>query len=238
MTKNNTVITLSHNHAKVLLMEHLKAEFLFCDSYNYVVENRPTELIWANSCTKEKFKNLTSVTFLSEYTWVVYAAGFDVKKIEKIFPKLKKAFYSFDLDKMAKTDKFDNIYKVFKNQNKANWVIKGARIIRNIGFETFKNMMLKNGIDYLKCLPGIGSITKDHLARNIGYANVPKNDIWINRLTELLKAGNHVNLVSYLSEKFNEKAGTVDAVLWRFCRDNAWKLKNHRSLDEYISALV
>jgi 3-methyladenine DNA glycosylase Tag len=219
-------------------MENLKAEFLFCDSFSYVVENRPNELKWAYNCSKEKFKDLTSQTFLSEYTWVVYTAGFDVRKIEKIFPKLRKTFHYFDLDKMAQTRCLNNILKIFKNQNKANWVIKGAKFIKNIGFDLFKELLLKSGVDYLECLPGIGSITKNHLARNIGYASVPKNDIWIMRLTELLGADNHLHLVNYLSDQFHEKAGTVDAILWRFCRDNAWKEKNYKSLDEYISALA
>ena len=87
--KKNHVLKESHNQDKVLPMEHLKAEFLFCDCFNYVVENKPDELKWVYSCSKEKFKDLTSKTFLSEYTWVVYAAGFDVRKIEIIFPKLR-----------------------------------------------------------------------------------------------------------------------------------------------------
>ena len=76
------------------------------------------------------------------------------------------------------------------------------------------------------------------MARNIGYASVPKNDIWIMRLTKILKADSHKQLVGFLCDQFNEKAGTVDAILWRFCRDTAWKMKNYRSLEDYVSALV
>ena len=57
------------------------------------------------------------------------------------------------------------------------------------------------------------------------------------RLTKSLNAGSHKNLVNYLSNTFNEKAGVVDAILWRFCRDRAWKEKNHVSLDDYLSSL-
>ncbi len=215
-------------------MERQKAKRLYQFSYNYAKENRPDELKWGKSISPDTFENLTAKQFLEEYCWVVYASGFKVKIIEQKFPHLQKAFRNFDLDQLAEMESLEEVLSIFNNRRKAEGFLKGARKIHQEGFEQFKVRVKQEGMKTLKELPGIGEITQKHLAKNIGLTDVPKDDIWLDRLANLCNASSVNSLTEYLAGEFGETQNVVDLVLWRFCADSGWRALGFGSLEEFL----
>lgn len=183
------------------------------------------------------FKSMKSTHFLWEYCWVVYASGFKESILEQKFGDIEKAFRYFDIKRVSNMKSINPVYKVFQNRVKANNFIRGVRLIHQEGFSNFKKRILKNGMEALQELPGIGEITKKHLARNIGLSDIAKNDVHIQRLIKYFNAKDENDLVGYLSEEFNEKKGVADVILWRFCANKGWKEYGHYSLRSYIESL-
>ncbi|GHU27724.1 hypothetical protein FACS1894152_4730 [Bacilli bacterium] len=101
----------------------------------------------------------------------------------------------------------------------------------------------RDKVEFLETLPHIGSITKYHLARNLGL-NFIKYDIWIQRLgtalfgspEDMQKVNNsklHPKTKEYCDKMFDElaevageKVGFLDVVLWRACQKGLLKIKN------------
>ena len=196
-----------------------KALTVFEEAKHYCEENYPEELDWANSISPETFKNLKSKRFLSEYCWVIYASGFRVSTVESIFPSLRTAFKNFELDSLARMKSLKAALSVFNNERKAVSFLKGSKMIADEGFSTFKKRLNQEGVDMLEQLPGIGPITKYHLAKNIGLVDEAKPDIWLVRAAEACDSSVD-ELVGFLSKKYNMSRHAVDVILWRHGADN------------------
>ena len=185
----------------------------------YCEENYADELEWANSISPETFRNLKSKRFLSEYCWVVYASGFKVSTIEDIFPNLRNAFKGFVLEDLAKMKSIKPVLANFNNERKANSFLDGSKLIAHEGFSAFKKRLQREGLDMLEQLPGIGPITKYHLAKNIGLVDEAKPDIWLVRAADACSASTVEELVAFLSGKYSMSRHTVDVILWRYGAD-------------------
>ncbi len=193
-------------------------QHLFKEAKHYCEENYPDELEWANGINAETFRNLRSKRFLTEYCWVIYASGFKVSTVEMIFPDLKKAFKGFDIQAISRMRSLKPALQVFNNERKANSFVKGSKAIAEEGFSAFKKRLKTEGVDMLEQLPGIGPITKYHLAKNIGLVDEAKPDIWLVRAAEA--SNTSVNeLVEFLSKKYHMSRHAVDVVLWRYGAD-------------------
>jgi hypothetical protein len=203
----------------------------------YVSEHCPEELEWVRGITPELFDRMTCPEFLEEYCWVVYAAGFRVSTLTKKFGALKTAFCDFDIDCICQMKSLDPALGVINNQRKAKGFVEGCRRIRGEGFENFKARVKTGGMDALQSLPYIGSVTKKHLARNIGLLDVSKNDVHLVRLVREFGACEVEELTSFLSEETGEKQGVVDLVLWRYCADGAWEewwMQQNNPSDKFV----
>jgi hypothetical protein len=219
------------------VMDKAKLDKFFLAARGYMQKSWDRELEGVLSLSPETFKHMNARYFMTEYAWAVYGAGFGENVLRSVFPDLKKAFNDFDLDSMCKMASLASVLKVFNNKRKAECVLRGARLVRKEGFTNFKERLTQQGRDALMELPGIGPITKDLLARNIGLASVTKNDIWIKRLVSLFSANSHPEMVEYLADKFNEAPGVVDAILWRFCNQKAWNSLGYSSLNAFAVSL-
>ena len=218
-------------------MQKRKLADFFSRAYVYMVKNSPKELKWAQDLSRETFRRMSSKRFMRSYAWVVYASGFKVAVLDQKFPLLKKAFHDFDIEKLCRMESIAPVLSVFNNDRKARCVLKGARLINEESFHNFKKRILdleEQGPDALAQLPGLGPITKNHLARDIGLADVAKGDLWLQRLVELFSADSHLQMTEYLAGTFDEKHGVVDVILWRFCADNAWKTYGYPSLEAFV----
>ncbi|HLY65558.1 MAG TPA: hypothetical protein VKU60_08490, partial [Chloroflexota bacterium] len=71
------------------------AKKFYKTSMAYVKINYPDELKWVKGVTSRTFDRMTFQEFLGEYCWVVFAANFKVKTVEKHFPAIKRAFHNF-----------------------------------------------------------------------------------------------------------------------------------------------
>jgi hypothetical protein len=188
----------------------------------YVSEHSAEELEWVRGITPELFERMNRSEFLGEYCWVVYASGFRVSVLSQKFGRLTTAYCDFDIDRICHLQSLDAALAVINNRRKAEGFVEGCRRIRSEGFELFKTRVKAEGIDALQSLPFIGSITKKHLARNIGLLDVSKDDVHLVRVARELGALSVEELTAFLAKEFGEKQGVVDLILWRFCADGAW----------------
>lgn len=208
-------------------MNELKARDLFEDAQEFSA-NEP-EYAQEVKAAKQivvpgTFENMPAEEFLHEYCMVVYASGFRVATVEDRFPKLKTAFHNFDLDKIHQMDLcgLGPALEVINNISKAKGFVDGCKQIAEEGFSQFKSRVRatvenrgKAGLIVLENLPYISSITKYHLAKNTGIADVPKPDLWLERAAGMCDTKVD-ELVEFLHEEYELSRHVVDLILWRY----------------------
>ena len=200
-------------------MNTSKAKQMFEEALLYCKKNYKSELKWAKSINQDTFNRLTARGFLEQYCHVVYVTGFKVSIIEDKFSRLRKAFKNFELESLAGMRSISEVLSIFNNKRKAECFLKGSKSIANEGFQKFKIRLKEQGIDVLESLPGIGPITKHHLAKNIGFMDEAKPDRWLVRAAK--SCNTTVNeLVTFLSKEYDMSRHTIDVVLWRHGADN------------------
>jgi thermostable 8-oxoguanine DNA glycosylase len=196
------------------------------EALDHLTETHPDMLKWARN--PPIFRNLRLKQFLFDYCWVVYASGFRYAVIEAKFPHLQKAFKDFDPEALSRMRSIRSVLKIFNNERKAKSFLSGAQTIIREGFIPFKRQLLKDGEQALEKLPGIGPITKDHLARNIGLADLPKADRWLERAAKLcatlsVEAPSEkelVNeLVAFIASQLGESQHVIDVAIWAYGKD-------------------
>lgn len=192
---------------------------LFDTAKSYCHKNASAELKEALRVDENTFKNLKSKKFLSQYCWVIYASGFREAILAGVFGELEDAFKGFDLERLARTRSIQPALKVFNNKNKANAFLRGSKLIAEEGFSAFKKRVRIEGLDALEKLPGIGPITKTHLAKNIGLLDVAKPDRWLERAAEMTSSTVD-ELVGFLSANYQLSRHVVDLIIWRYAADN------------------
>lgn len=142
---------------------------------------------WADIDRAKTWRDLDEKAFLAEYCWVVFAAGFKVSILEEKFEELQKVFKQFEPDAVARMRSIRLETLPIRHENKANGFLKGAKLVHKAGWDDFKEGLAKHAakdandgidaLDALKVLPWIGDVTKYHLAKNIGLADVAKPDV-------------------------------------------------------------
>lgn len=191
---------------------------MFEEAKSYCETNYSDDLEKAKLISPDTFRRLRSKQFLRQYCWVVYVSGYKVSIIEKLFPKLRAAFKEFDLDSLARMRSIKPVLDVFNNERKASAFLEGSKLIAHEGFSAFKKRLQANGVDELEKLPGLGPITKFHLAKNIGLVDQAKPDIWLERAA--CACSSEVDeLVTFLSDKYKMSRHIVDVILWRYGAD-------------------
>jgi hypothetical protein len=202
----------------------------------YVRREYPDDFAWFKEVGPNTFLRMRTSTFLSQYIWVVYVAGFRVAVLQDKWPALCEAFANCDLHRLAQMRSARAALRIIAHERKATCVLRGARIIAAEGFARFKKRLLTEGVNALAALPGIGPITKDHLARNIGLASVAKDDIWIQRVRKEFGVSDKDAFVARLASRFRQSPGLVDFVIWQYCADAAWRDDGFGSLRAVVVA--
>lgn len=173
---------------------------------------------WADIDRAQTWRDLDAQTFLAEYCWVVFAAGFKVSILEGHFGELRKTFKEFEPDAVARMRRVRVEKLPIRHENKANGFLKGAKLVHKAGWSDFKARLEEEGIDALKVLPWIKDVTKYHLAKNIGLADVAKPDVHLKWCAERCAAKSVDELVAHLARKYKMTEHKVDAVLWEWRR--------------------
>jgi hypothetical protein len=185
----------------------------------YLQARYPKTWARAHRIGPKTFHHMKARRFLAEYCQVVYASGFRAKVLQTKFPALRQAFRNFDPMALAQMDSIEPVLSVFKHRHKARCFLAGAKAIADEGFGPFKHRLRREGLDVLEELPGLGPITKFHLAKNIGLADLPKPDIWLERVAKLCEAESVFELVAYMAQVTGESQHVVDVAVWRYAAD-------------------
>lgn len=136
--------------------------------------------------------------FATEYIWVVLNAGMKYQVAVRIFSKIIEGLHhnipvEYIFNHKSKVSGINHVYErresIFAQYTSAD-----------------------DKITYLESLPWIGSITKYHLARNLGL-NVCKPDRHLVRIANKYKTEPHI-LCDELSSSSGDLVGVVDFVLW------------------------
>jgi hypothetical protein len=167
--------------------------------------------------------------FAEEAIYVILAGGFRQKIAKKKYGEIME-FIRGGGEVSA-----ENLLPIFGNANKVRAIAKiwnGRQKYRD-GFYAISDDARKLG--YLRGLPHIGDITKNHLARNLGISNV-KYDVWIQRLGIALCGGDGMEegfplapkvceacdeMFSGLERATGLNKGYIDVVLWKACQIGA-----------------
>lgn len=200
-------------------IKHKEAMALWKRALIHIKKADPKALDWARSVGPHTWERIDSKTFLESYCFVVYASGMKYETVSGLFPKLREAFKDFDLDSLKKMKSISAPMKVFSLERKARNFLDGAHDIAEEGFDEFKAIVTKGGMDVLERLPGIGPITKKHLAKNIGLADVVKNDRWLVKAAKLAGWKYPEDLVEFLAEETGESRHVIDVAIWNLAKD-------------------
>ena len=188
-------------------MDKVKARNLFETACQKVGENVPPQRNW---------QRLGEKTFLAVYCGAVFTSGFKASTVDAKFPAMKKVFQQFDPAALAEMDPDPTVAKLpIKNLKKTTAFLAGAKQIHAEGWRPFKKRLTAEGLEMLTELPGIGHITKYHLAKDIGLADTAKPDIWLQRCAQECSTS-VATLVAFLSEEYNKTKYEVDLILFRY----------------------
>lgn len=202
-----------------LALDQSTARELWHRAFAHMQASEEASLDWARSINADTFKNLKSKGFLRQYCFVVYASGFRFQTVKDKFDDLSEAFCGFDIQKLSRMRSTQRVLKIFGNERKATGFLEGAKLIAREGFPAFKKRLSSRGSDMLMELPGIGPITKDHLAKNIGLADVAKADVWLVRAAKLCGTKDVGELIDFLHHETGETRHVIDVAIWTLGRD-------------------
>jgi hypothetical protein len=154
--------------------------------------------------------------FLGEFTWVIFASGFNTQIIYGRWGTIRKILSDFDAEKISERSVISRGMKCFSNAAKWRAVTGCAKLIRSKGWEEFSRTYLKS-VDAMEKLPRIGGITKYHLARNLGF-DVVKPDVHLTRAADYFGFSSAHALCTHFKASHPEgkklSLGQIDFVLW------------------------
>lgn len=206
-------------------MKKRLADKLWKRAYAHLSSEYADVLDWARDIGSQTFVDIKGKQFLENYCFVIYASGFKYDIIKAKFPAITNAFVGFKLKKIAKLEDAEQAIAVFANRRKAECFLSGAQAIAAEGWPAFKKRLAARGPEMLCELPGIGPITKDHLAKNIGLADVHKSDIWLARAAIECGCDDPEELVDYLHVSTGESRHVIDIALWNLGKDGLLQQK-------------
>ncbi len=152
------------------------------------------EITWA-----ENIKCRHSSDFFAEFVWVVVSSGMKNQIAEKIYKRVMAAL----VDRVP-------INTVFRHEGKVKAI---NHVLANLKELYFEYLMADDKLTWLEGLPYIGSITKYHLAKNLGL-DIAKPD------RHLVRISNEYNttvqeLCLKLAQETKSKVAVIDQVIWR-----------------------
>lgn len=219
-------------------MNSHKAHELFEDALRYSEQHHAVTVSWAKNLNPpETFRRMSFEEFVRKYCWVVYVSGFRASTIEKHFESLTKAYKDFDVQKLVNIKSPTEALEIINNSRKADGFLRGVRQIHEEGYSQFQKRVLKDWKKTLQELPYIGQTTVRHLARDIGVADIPKDDLWLKKVAESFEAPSVDVLVDSLSEEFKLSKGTIDVVIWLFCANAGWRDFGFDSFGTFVNSL-
>jgi uncharacterized protein YeeX (DUF496 family) len=176
--------------------------------------------------------------FARRVIYVILASGFKQKTAKTIHNKIMN--YLTGQTAKSGEQMFADLINIFRHKNKTNAIIKIWQNRQKYRDEYYRITVLDEKLRYLQSLPHIGQITRNHLARNLGE-DVPKYDIWVQRLGVVSKEQTAPGKGQILKDKINNASlhpdvkqacdemfdllvretglpvGYIDLILWKAC---------------------
>lgn len=175
---------------------------------------------WAN-IEKASKSNIDPHWFLREFLWCVYVSGFSAKTISKKYISLLIAHGIEDVVGQyvpmttadSGKDRLADVFKIFKNQRKAESVQSVRNSIFTDGWDAFHAKYVSpRSPTMLEELPGIGPALSCHLARNLGNKDVCKPDVHLKRVAAHYGFESVEALCKGVSS--HSPVGHTDLILW------------------------
>lgn len=152
------------------------------------------EIAWA-----ENIKCRHSADFFAEYVWVVISSGMKNQIAQKIYMKVMAAI----IDRVP----INTVFRHWAKVRAINHVLAHQRELY------FEYLMANDKLAWLETLPHIGSITKYHLAKNLGL-DVCKPDRHLVRIATGYGLTPQ-KLCQRLARETGSRVAVIDQVLWR-----------------------
>ncbi len=174
-----------------------------------------SEISWQSGVSLD---DINESSFLRELAWVVLSAGMSERVVRRIFRGLSSCFLDWESSEaIMRNERFCycQAIKLFGNERKISAILAAAGEIHDIGFDTLKELMLKDPIQVLQKFPYIGPTTVYHLAKNLGFP-VAKPDRHLTRIAALEGYSDVQLFCDEISQLTGDSVPVVDIVLWRF----------------------
>jgi hypothetical protein len=173
------------------------------------------ELEWQSSV---RSVDVTETEFLKQYAWVVLNSGFREAVVRRHFSYISLCFCDWESATAIVQNAqacVDCATAVFGNTRKLRALIETARTIESEGFEAFRQRIEVDGVSGLERLPYIGTVTKFHLAKNLGL-DVAKPDRHLVRVADRFGYNDVQKMCRDIFDLCGDKIAVADLVLWRF----------------------
>ena len=156
---------------------------------------------------------------LRESAWVILCSGFREAVVRSKFLYISLCFSDWESAR-AIVDSADLCKRAagyaFQNNAKLSAIVEVAKSVATHGFVRLKQEIDREPIAQLQRFPYIGSVTAQHLAKNLGYP-FAKNDRHLARLARRFGFPDAQNLCETVAVMSGDAISVVDTVLWRFC---------------------
>jgi hypothetical protein len=177
------------------------------------------EITWQQS---REVEALSETEFLSQFAWVVLAAGFRDSVVRQKFPEIASAFLDFSSAREIVRNGAkcrEAALAAFGNHRKIDAIILAAQRVAQDGFDVVKSRLACGDISYLRTFRFMGPATSYHLAKNLGL-DVVKPDRHLIRIARAAGYTSPEAMCRVISDVAGEDLSVVDLVLWRYATLN------------------
>jgi hypothetical protein len=169
---------------------------LYIDAKLFIKKSKyADELAYVNQRTVD---SVTQSDFFREYVYVVLNTGMKNQVAQKMYERFCNS---------------DDPISTVKHKGKRKAIAEFADH-QDEFFRNFKEAT--NKLMFLETLPFIGSITKYHLARNLGV-DCAKPDRHMTRLAKTFGFTDVQAMCEEIKKATGDRIGTIDVILWRAC---------------------
>jgi len=183
------------------------------------------EIAWQQS---RDIEAVTETEFLTQFAWVVLAAGFRDAVVRQKFPGILSAFKDFSSARAIMHQELEcrkAALAAFGNRRKIDSILVAAQRVAKDGFDVIKARLTNGDVPYLQTFPFMGPATSYHLAKNLGM-DVVKPDRHLLRITHATGYDSPERMCRDIGTFVGERLSVVDLVLWRYATLNPTYLED------------
>ena len=173
------------------------------------------EIEWQN---ERRILDLSEPELLSEAAWVILSAGISELVVRSKFVEISDAFLNWtSASEIANQSAICHrkALRVFNHERKIGGIVAFVKAVAIARFETVKARLSSEGLQYMELLPGLGPVTRIHLAKNLGI-DVAKPDRHLCRIAAACGYPDPRVLCEEIAFLTDDRVSVIDSVLWRY----------------------